>query len=720
MLTKVVDNFARSIVPFAPAVKLVLRTYSLRSKAITRNIPKLVSNLQLKKRARMSQDTSTTDVKSLCERTEKSEQAVACLQAEIEKLTRQLEYPSDEGSEELLKLRTENAKLLYQKTHLERAVVEEKAKAEKKMLNVKALLSSIFAKAIQSSYPDCENLPILIQAAQNDKFGDYQCNSAMAIAKNLKSAGKPSSPREIAQTIVDNLPPNNCIDKVDIAGPGFINITTKAEFVLDIIDQILEKGVLPPGVGKQKRVVVDFSSPNIAKEMHVGHLRSTIIGESLCRLLEFLGHDVLRLNHVGDWGTQFGMLIAHLEDMFPDFKTTSPPIGDLQAFYKESKKRFDNDEEFKKRAYQRVVQLQRKEPDIVRAWELICNESRKEFQKIYDRLGVTLIERGESFYQDRMTQAVKDLEEAGIVEVEDGRKIAFSPDCKVPLTLVKSDGGYTYDTSDSACIKQRIFEEKADWLVYVTDAGQAEHFKVIFGVARRAKWYVPELIRVDHVPFGVVLGEDKKKFKTRSGDTIRLLDLLDEGVHRAEVKLKEKGRDKELTREELHAASTSVAYGCIKYADLSHNRMMDYVFSFDKMLDDKGNTAVYLLYALTRIRSIIRTSKVSNEELNNFAKSNKIALDHPAELKLGKLLTRFPEILTKILDDLLMHSLCEYLYELACKLTDFYEACYCVEKDKATGEVIKVHMNRLLLLKATSLVFLQGFNILGLEPLEKM
>ncbi|XP_065058798.1 arginine--tRNA ligase, cytoplasmic-like isoform X2 [Rhopilema esculentum] len=598
--------------------------------------------------------------------------------------------------------------------------MDQKAQVEKKMPNLKLTITSLFSKSIQLAYPDIDDVQTLVQAAQSDKFGDYQCNSAMVIAKKLKTQGKPSNPREIAQEIINKLPENNVIEKVEIAGPGFINIILKKDVILGILDDILKRGVLPPGIGAPKRVVVDFSSPNIAKEMHVGHLRSTIIGESLCRLLEYIGHDVLRLNHVGDWGTQFGMLIAHLEDQFPDFRTTSPPIGDLQSFYKASKKRFDQEEDFKKRAYQRVVELQGGQPDIVKAWQLICNESRKEFQKIYDRLEITLIERGESFYQDRMTQVVKELEEAGIVDLEEGRKVAFAPGIKVPLTMVKSDGGYTYDTSDSACLKQRLFEEKADWIVYITDAGQAEHFKTIFGVGQRAGWYHPDITRVDHMPFGVVLGEDKKKFKTRSGETIRLLDLLDEGVRRAEDKLKEKGRDKELTPEELHAASTSVAYGCIKYADLSHNRMMDYVFSFDKMLDDKGNTAVYLLYALTRIRSIIRTAKVSDEELEKYIKSNNITLDHPKELKLGKFLTRFPEILMKILDDLLLHTLCEYLYELACKLTEFYEACYCVEKDKATGEIVKVHMNRLMLLKATSLVFLQGFNILGLKALDKM
>lgn len=351
---------------------------------------------------------------------------------------------------------------------------------------------------------------------------------------------------------------------------------------------------------KRERIVVDFSSPNIAKEMHVGHLRSTIIGESICRILEFLNHDVLRINHLGDWGTQFGMLIAHLQDEFPNFKTESPPISDLQAFYKESKKLFDEDEAFKKRAYACVVQLQSGNPDYVAAWKLICEVSRQEFQKIYDRLNVSIIDRGESFYNSRMHIVVKELKELNLLEEDEGRLIMWSSEKQegIPLTIVKSDGGYTYDTSDMATIKNRVQEEKGDRFIYVTDVGQYGHFVLIEACAKRAGILRSDQ-KLDHVGFGVVLGEDKKKFKTRSGDTIKLIDLLDEGLKRALDKLVEKGRDKVLTPEELKQAQEAVAYGCIKYADLSHNRINDYIFSFDKMLDDKGNTAVYLLYALT-------------------------------------------------------------------------------------------------------------------------
>lgn len=556
------------------------------------------------------------------------------------------------------------------------------------MININSRLQEVFGCAIKAAYPDLENPPLIVTPSQQPKFGDYQCNSAMGISQILKTKEQKVNPREIAENITKHLPDNECIEKVEIAGPGFINVHLRKDFVSQQLTNLLVNGVKLPALGENKKVVVDFSSPNIAKEMHVGHLRSTIIGESMCRLFEFAGYDVLRLNHVGDWGTQFGMLIAHLQDKFPDYLTVSPPIGDLQAFYKESKKRFDTEEEFKKRAYQCVVLLQSKNPDITKGWKLICDVSRQEFNKIYDALDISLVERGESFYQDRMNDIVKEFEDKGFVQVDDGRKIVFVPGCSIPLTIVKSDGGYTYDTSDLAALKQRLFEEKADMVIYVVDSGQSVHFQTVFGAAQMAGWYDPKVTRVSHAGFGVVLGEDKKKFKTRSGETVRLIDLLEEGLKRSMDKLKEKERDKVLTVEELKAAQTSVAYGCIKYADLSHNRLNDYIFSFDKMLDDRGNTAAYLLYAFTRIRSIARLANIDEDMLKKAAQETKIILDHEKEWKLGRCILRFPEILQKILDDLFLHTLCDYIYELATTFTEFYDNCYCVEKDRQTGQCL--------------------------------
>ncbi|KAM4748563.1 arginine--tRNA ligase, cytoplasmic [Rhinophrynus dorsalis] len=651
------------------------------------------------------------------ERLRQQETEIKSLAAEIEILKNfgfVGEAPNLEG------LREENAKLKYRLNILRKSLQEEKRKCSKSMININAQLQEIFGKAIRVAYPELENAPSVVTPNQQPKFGDYQCNSAMAMTQLLKAKDQKVSPREIADKIVKNIPNNDLIAKMEIAGPGFINIHLQKDFISKQLSKLLVNGVQPPVIGERKKVVVDFSSPNIAKEMHVGHLRSTVIGDSICRLFEFVGHDVLRLNHLGDWGTQFGMLIAHLQDKFPDYVTVSPPIGDLQSFYKESKKRFDEEEEFKKRAYQCVVQLQSKSPNIIMAWNLICDVSRKEFQKIYDCLDIRIIDRGESYYQDKMIQIVKEFEERGLVEVDEGRKVVFPPGCTIPLTIEKSDGGFTYDTSDLAALKQRLNEEKADIVIYVVDSGQAVHLENVYAAGRMIGWYDPKVTRVEHAGFGVVLGEDKKKFKTRSGDTVRLIDLLEEGLKRSMEKLKDKERDKVLTPEELKAAQTSVAFGCIKYADLSHNRMNDYIFSFDKMLDDRGNTAAYLLYAFTRIRSIARLANISDEALHKAAGETEITLEHEKEWKLGKCILRFPEILQKILEDLLLHTLCDYLYELATTFTEFYDNCYCVEKDRQTGQIVKVNMSRMLLCDATAAIMAKGFDILGIKPVQRM
>ncbi|XP_056302077.1 arginine--tRNA ligase, cytoplasmic [Danio aesculapii] len=651
-------------------------------------------------------------------RLQRQEREIKLLQDEIERLR----DPQDLNftSSQLDELREENSRLKYRLNILKKSLQEEINHNGKTMLNINQLLQQIFGEAIGSAYPDLENPPLAVTPSQQAKFGDYQCNSAMAMSQMMKAKGLKVSPREIAEKIVQNIPNNDLIEKTEIAGPGFINVHLKRNFVSKLLSNVLVNGVQPPPLQKKKKVIVDFSSPNIAKEMHVGHLRSTIIGDSMCRLFEFLGYEVLRLNHVGDWGTQFGMLIAHLQDKFPNYLSVSPPIGDLQAFYKESKKRFDEDEEFKKRAYKCVVKLQSKEADFIKGWNLICDVSRKEFQKVYNCLDISIKERGESYYQDMMTAVVKEFEEKGLVEVDEGRKIVFAPGQSIPLTIVKSDGGYTYDTSDLAAIRNRLFDEKADIIIYVTDSGQAMHFQVIFAAAQLIGWYDPKVTRVEHAGFGVVLGEDKKKFKTRSGDTVRLMDLLEEGLKRSMDKLREKERDKVLTPEELEKAQRAVAFGCIKYADLSHNRINDYVFSFDKMLDDRGNTAAYLLYAFTRIRSIARLANIQEAALRKAAETTDVLLDHEKEWKLGKCILRFPEILQKITDDLLLHMLCDYLYELATTFTEFYDSCYCVEKDRQTGEVVKVNMWRMLLCEATAAVMAKGFDILGINPVQRM
>ncbi|CAN0412571.1 unnamed protein product [Lampetra fluviatilis] len=620
------------------------------------------------------------------------------------------------GVERLLE---ENGKLQYRLRHLKRAPHGDRdggdgADVDGGMVNVAARLAAAFASAVSAAFPGLAVPPVAIapskpqqqqqqkqqqhEQQQEQRLADYQCNSAMAIAQLLKAKGQKVSPKDVGAAIVSHLPASDLVERVEVVGPGFINVYLDTAFLARQLTRLLLHGVSPPNTGARKKVVIDFSSPNVAKEMHVGHLRSTIIGDSTSRLYEFLGHDVVRLNHIGDWGTQFGMLIAHLVDRFPNYTEQPPPIADLQAFYKESKLRFDEDPSFRSRAYECVVRLQSKEESILRGWSLICDISRREFQKIYDWLG-----------------------HKGLLQEDEGRLVLFAPGCSVPLTVVKSDGGFTYDTSDLAALRHRIQTEHADIIIYVTDSGQASHFAAVFSAARLAGWYQEGGVRVVHTPFGVVLGEDRKKFKTRSGETVRLAELLDEGLRRAGEKLQEKGRHQVLTPEELEAARRAVAFGCIKYADLAHSRTNDYVFSFAKMLDDRGNTAVYLLYAYTRIRSIARVAHVDPAQLRSEARRvGGVALGHASERRLARAILRLPEVLARTADDLQLHTLCDFLYELAGTFTDFYDACYCVEKDRTTGEVVKVNMSRLLLCEATAMVMETCFHILGLTPVQRM
>uniref|UniRef100_A0A182SD47 Probable arginine--tRNA ligase, cytoplasmic n=1 Tax=Anopheles maculatus TaxID=74869 RepID=A0A182SD47_9DIPT len=650
------------------------------------------------------------------------EKEIHLLQDEISNTRRGIGLEDDNA--ELKKLMEENTRLKHRLEILQSAISKESGSSEcsndASGESILEELQRIFTEAIRKAFSGL-SVEAVVTLSTSPKFGDYQCNSAMQIVQHLKQQGIKMSPRDVAQKLLEELrTPIASVEKFEVAGAGYVNIFLSRTYGEQRIMSILKDGIRAPSL-KRKRVVVDFSSPNVAKEMHVGHLRSTIIGDSICRFLEYLGHDVLRINHIGDWGTQFGMLIAHLQDRFPNFQTVSPPISDLQAFYKESKVRFDTDEVFKKRAYECVVKLQSGEPSYLKAWNLICDVSRKEFQTIYNRLDVKLTERGESFYQSRMKKVVDELKQSGFLEEDEGRLIMWNEERSgIPLTVVKSDGGFTYDTSDMAAIKQRLQEEKADWLIYVTDAGQATHFQTIFSCAKRAKILDEHKHRVDHVGFGVVLGEDGKKFKTRSGDTVKLAELLDEGLKRAMDKLLQKERNLVLTHEELIAAQESVAYGCIKYADLSHNRNNEYVFSFDKMLEDKGNTAVYLLYAYTRIRSIARNC--GGDFANNMQKvidTTALKLEHEKEWKLAKVLLRFTDVVLLIMKNLSLHCLCEFVYEVCTTFSEFYDSCYCIEKNKQ-GEIVKVYASRILLCEATSRVLGKCFDILGLKPVHKI
>ncbi len=560
--------------------------------------------------------------------------------------------------------------------------------------------------------------PILVTAS-NPKFGDYQANLALSLSKRQ---GLP--PRAIAAAIVEKLDVSEICEPPDIAGPGFINLKLKTAYLEAQLNAIqLDPRLGVPTTKTPLREIVDFSSPNIAKEMHVGHLRSTIIGDSIARILEFRGHDVLRLNHVGDWGTQFGMLIAYLRVVYPDALTTANAldIGDLVSFYRQAKQRFDEDEAFQEIARQEVVRLQAGAEDTIHAWKLLCEQSRREFQVIYDLLGVELIERGESFYNPLLPAVVEDLQQSGLLVENQGAKCVFLDGFTnregdpLPLIVQKSDGGYNYSTTDLAAIRYRMQKDEAKRIIYVTDAGQANHFAQFFQVARKAGW-IPDDVELVHVPFGLVLGEDGKKFKTRSGDTVRLRDLLDEAIARARKDVESRLQAEERTEkaEFIHKVAQIVGISAVKYADLSQNRTSNYIFSYDKMLDLKGNTAPYMLYAYARVQGISRKGGINFEALGDNAK---VILQHETEFTLAKSLLQLGEVISILEQDLLPNRLCEYLFQLSQKFNQFYDRNLGVPVLNAEEPL---RTSRLVLCDLTARTLKLGLSLLGIEVLERM
>jgi arginyl-tRNA synthetase len=574
-----------------------------------------------------------------------------------------------------------------------------------------------FTQALTAAFgSDLAGIDPMVVPASNPKFGDYQSNIALSLSKQLGQ-----SPRAIAEAILKHLEINDISQTPTIAGPGFINLTVKPAYLEEQLNAIQADSSLRVEPAKHaQRVIVDFSSPNIAKEMHVGHLRSTIIGDCIARILEFRGHDVQRLNHVGDWGTQFGMLITYLREAYPAALTTADALdlGDLVAFYRQAKQRFDTDEEFREASRQEVVKLQGGAEDSRQAWQLLCEQSRQEFQAIYDMLDIQLVERGESFYNPLLSAVVDDLDQLGLLEESDGAKCVFlegftnKEGKPLPLIVQKSDGGYNYATTDLAALRYRIEQDGAERIIYVTDAGQANHFAQVFQVARRAGW-LPENVEIVHVPFGLVQGEDGKKLKTRSGETVRLRDLLDEAIARActdlETRLQEEGRD-ETEPFKAHVAQV-VGISAVKYADLSQNRTSNYVFSFDKMLSLQGNTAPYMLYAYVRIQGISRKGGINFEQLGSDAK---ILLQEDTELVLGKHILQLSEVLREVEQDLLPNRLCQYLYELSQKFNQFYEQCPVLQAET------RLRTSRLVLCHLTAQTLKLGLSLLGIPVLERM
>jgi arginyl-tRNA synthetase len=611
------------------------------------------------------------------------------------------------------------------------------------MLLIAETLRGHLAEALVRAFPEAaraaaaEGHPLdpQLAPASRPEFGDFQANGALPLAKPLRQA-----PRQIAAAIVEQLAADPgfaaLCEPPRIAGPGFINLTLRperlaAELAARLGDPRL--GVPTVTAGLSAPVVVDFSSPNIAKEMHVGHLRSTIIGDCLARVLEFRGHRVLRLNHVGDWGTQFGMLITHLRQVAPEAleHPDAVDLGDLVAFYRQAKARFDEDAAFQVASRDEVVRLQGGDAGALRAWRLLCDQSRREFQRIYDRLEIRLTERGESFYNPHLQAVVDDLRAAGLLVVDDGAGCVFlegvsGKDGKpLPLIVQKSDGGFNYATTDLAAIRYRFAPppqgDGAGRVIYVTDAGQAGHFAAVFQVARRAGW-VPEGASLEHVPFGLVQGEDGRKLKTRAGDTVRLRDLLDEAVERAGADLRRRLAEEGRAEDEafITQVATTVGLAAVKYADLSTNRITNYQFSFDRMLALSGNTAPYLLYAVVRIAGIARRGGDLEGAAGAAAPgsgagpSAAFRFSEPQEWALVRELLRFDAVIAEVESELLPNRLCGYLFELSQVFNRFYDQLPVLKAEPAA------RAGRLALCRLTADTLKRGLGLLGIPTLERM
>jgi arginyl-tRNA synthetase len=589
------------------------------------------------------------------------------------------------------------------------------------MNNTQEQLKLKFQQALTTAFgAEYANLASILAPASNPRFGDYQSNVALSLTKQL---GKP--PRTIAEQIVALLDVSDICAIPTVAGPGFINLALKTVYLeaqLNAIQSDRRLGVAP--IENPKQVIVDYPSPNIAKEMHVGHLRPAVIGDCISRIVEFIGHDVLRLSHVGDWGTPFGMLIAYLREAYPEALTSTENLnlGDLSSFYRQAKKRFDSDEQFREVARQAVVELQAGDEKTLLAWKIVCQLSSRSYQVNYDLRGIAaFIERGESFYNALLPDVIEDLDKKGLLVENEGAKCVFlegftnKEGKPLPLIVQKSDGGYNYAATDLAAIRYRVGVDKAQWVIYPVGAEQTNHFAQIFQVGRRAGWITDDRKFV-HAPFGLVLGEDGTKLKTRSGEAVRLKDLLDEAIARAradlETRLKEEGREE--TEEFIAHVAQVIGISAVKYADLSQNRTSNYIFSYDKMLALQGNTAPYMLYAYARIQGISRKGGISFEQLGDNAK---VLLQHETELILAKHILQLDEVISAVEQDLLPNRLCEYLFQLSQKFNQFYDRDRGVPVLNAEEPQ---RTSRLVLCNLTARTLKLGLSLLGIPVLERM
>ncbi len=580
------------------------------------------------------------------------------------------------------------------------------------------IISERINKAIEKA-TGLKDIAAIVTPATDAKFGDYQSNDALALAKQLKA-----NPRQLAEKIIAELQIDDICEKPEIAGAGFINLKLKPEFVAkNLFDINADKARL--GIEKAKKsetVVVDFSGPNIAKQMHVGHLRSTIIGDCICRMLELAGHKVIRQNHIGDWGLQMGMLLAIADEFKQNDTSILNTLHDVENLYKDANKRFETDENFAQKARKHVYELQSHDPTAITQWQVFRKLTLDECNEIYKYLKGTLTdkdEKGESFYKDMLGDVVSDLKKTGIAVESDGAICVFPPNFKtkegkpMPFIIQKTDGAYLYATTDLAALRYRINELKADRIIYVTDARQKLHFEMLFKVAKMAGW-LETGVKLQHITFGSVLGEDGKPLKTRSGESIKLKELLDEAVKKAMNVVKEKNPD--LPAGEKDKIAQAVGIGAVKYADYSNNRTSDYIFSFDKMLAMDGNTAPYMQYAYARVKSIGRKGQEKGIDTEKELKGVKeIHFNEQAELELAKQLIRYSEAFNSAISDFKPNFLTSYLYELAQKFSTFYNACPVLDAEA------KIRPSRLLLCDLIAKIIRHGLeNLLGIKTIERM
>ncbi|ECD5911021.1 TPA: arginine--tRNA ligase [Salmonella enterica subsp. enterica serovar Java] len=577
-------------------------------------------------------------------------------------------------------------------------------------MNIQALLSEKVSQAmIAAGAPaDCE--PQVRQSAKV-QFGDYQANGMMAVAKKLGMA-----PRQLAEQVLTHLDLSGIASKVEIAGPGFINIFLEPAFLAEQVQQALASERLGVSQPTRQTIVVDYSAPNVAKEMHVGHLRSTIIGDAAVRTLEFLGHHVIRANHVGDWGTQFGMLIAWLEKQQQE-NAGDMALADLEGFYRDAKKHYDEDEAFAERARNYVVKLQSGDTYFREMWRKLVDITMTQNQITYDRLNVTLTRddvMGESLYNPMLPGIVADLKAKGLAVESEGATVVFLDEFKnkegdpMGVIIQKKDGGYLYTTTDIACAKYRYETLHADRVLYYIDSRQHQHLMQAWTIVRKAG-YVPDSVPLEHHMFGMMLGKDGKPFKTRAGGTVKLADLLDEALERARRLVAEKNPD--MSADELEKLANAVGIGAVKYADLSKNRTTDYIFDWDNMLAFEGNTAPYMQYAYTRVLSVFRKANIDEQALA----SAPVIISEDREAQLAARLLQFEETLTVVAREGTPHVMCAYLYDVAGLFSGFYEHCPIL-----SAENDAVRNSRLKLAQLTAKTLKLGLDTLGIETVERM